>query len=155
MRRVDRWLGLALIVLAAALLWTGSQFPDVPGQKVGAGFLPMLIGAGLLACGAGLIARSARGAYSGDAASGAGGPGREHIGGSLAVIGSIVFYIALADRLGFLIVAPLCLLAVFKAMRVSTPQAVLWAVGGALLVHLGFYKLLRVPLPWGLLRPFY
>lgn len=153
MQRVDRWLGLALIVLAGALLWTGSQFPDVPGQKVGAGFLPMLIGAGLLACGAGLIARSMRGAHYGAAATGA--PGREHVGSSLAVIGSIVFYIALADRLGFLIVAPLCLLAVFKAMRVSTPQAVLWAIGGALLVHVGFYKLLRVPLPWGLLRPFY
>ena len=29
------------------------------------------------------------------------------------------------------------------------------AVAGTLLVHLAFYKLLRVPLPWGVLRPLY
>jgi hypothetical protein len=30
-----------------------------------------------------------------------------------------------------------------------------WALGGTLLVHVAFYKLLRVPLPWGPLTPFY
>jgi putative tricarboxylic transport membrane protein len=33
--------------------------------------------------------------------------------------------------------------------------AAAWAIGGTLVVHLVFYKLLRVPLPWGVLRPFY
>jgi putative tricarboxylic transport membrane protein len=33
--------------------------------------------------------------------------------------------------------------------------AALWAIGGTLVVHLAFYKLLRVPLPWGPLTPFY
>lgn len=154
MQRTDRWLGLALIVLAGALLWTGRSFPDVPGQDVGAGFLPMLIGAGLLACGVALVVRSVRGnAYVGEA-----GPkpaGTEHFGSSVVVVGAIVLYIAIADELGFLIVAPVCLFAVFKAMRVNTSRALLWAIGGALIVHVGFYKLLRVPLPWGLLRPFY
>jgi len=28
-------------------------------------------------------------------------------------------------------------------------------VSGTLVVHLAFYKLLRVPLPWGVLKPFY
>ncbi len=154
MKGVDRWLGLALMVLAGALLWSGSAFPDVPGQKVGAGFLPMLIGAGMLACGLALVARSTRAApYASEPASKP--TGVEHVGSSIAVVAAIVFYIALADRLGFLIVAPLCLFAVFKAMRVSTLPAVLWAIGGTLLVHVAFYKLLRVPLPWGLLRPFY
>ncbi len=154
MQRTDRWLGLALIVLAAALLWSARDFPKVPGQDLGAAFLPMLIGAGLLACGIGLVVRSLRAAPYADEP-GPKPPGTEHFGSSFVVVGAIVFYIALADWLGFLIVAPLCLLAVFKAMRVSTAHAVMWAIGGTMLVHVGFYKLLRVPLPWGLLRPFY
>ena len=64
-------------------------------------------------------------------------------------------YILAADTLGFLIVAPLMLLAVFKALRVGWLPALAWAVGGSLMVHLMFYKLLRVPLPWGVFRPWY
>jgi integral membrane sensor domain MASE1 len=64
-------------------------------------------------------------------------------------------YIGLADRLGFLIVVPVCLVAVFRALRVNWRPSLAWAIGGTLLVHLAFYKLLRVPLPWGVFRPFY
>ena len=59
-QRTDRWLGLALALLAAAVLWSARAFPNVPGQKVGAGFLPMLVGAGLLLCGVALVLRSFR-----------------------------------------------------------------------------------------------
>jgi putative tricarboxylic transport membrane protein len=150
-RRTDRWLGLALALLAAAVLWSARGFPDVPGQKVGAGFLPMLVGAGLLVGGLGLVLRSWRGSYDEPASA----PVEEHFGSALAIVGVVLVYILAAERLGFLIVAPLSLLAVFKALRVETKPALLWALAGTLLVHLAFYKLLRVPLPWGLLRPFY
>jgi putative tricarboxylic transport membrane protein len=154
MQRTDRWLALALLLLGLTLLWTGRAFPDVPGQKVGAGFLPMLIGAGLMASAVALFARSRRDSAYADQV-GAKPAGEEHFGSAIVVMAAIGFYIALADWLGFLIIAPLCLLAVFKALRVPTTPAVLWAVGGTWVVHVGFYKLLRVPLPWGLLRPFY
>ena len=62
-------------------------------------------------------------------------------------------YIFLSERIGFLIVAPLCLMAGFLAFRIGWQRALLWAVGGTVLVHVAFYKLLRVPLPWGVLRP--
>jgi len=74
---------------------------------------------------------------------------------SLVIIGAVVAYIMLADLLGFLIVAPLCLVACFLAFRVKLSHAVLWALAGTLVVHVTFYKLLRVPLPWGVLRPLY
>jgi putative tricarboxylic transport membrane protein len=153
-QKTDRWLGLALALLAGAVLWSARAFPNVPGQKVGAGFLPMLVGAGLLLCGVALVLRSLRAtAYTDDEP--VGPAGGEHFGSSLVVIAVVVGYILLADRLGFLIVAPLCLLAVFKALRVGTGQALLWAAVGTVVVHVAFYKLLRVPLPWGVLRPFY
>lgn len=153
MQRTDRWAGLALALLGLAVTWTARAFPNVPGQKLGAGFLPMLVGAGLLLCAVALVIRSLRAtAYAG---LGAEEKRREHFGSSLVIIGAVIAYIVLADRLGFLIVAPLCLVASFVALRVKLSHALLWALAGTIVVHVAFYKLLRVPLPWGLLRPFY
>ena len=153
MQRTDRWAGLALALLGIAVMWSARAFPNVPGQKLGAGFLPMLVGAGLLLCALALIVRSLRAAaYAGHTADDA---RREHFGSSLVIIGAVVGYIVLAERLGFLIVAPLCLVATFLALRVKLSHALLWALAGTLVVHLAFYKLLRVPLPWGVFRPFY
>lgn len=153
MQRVDRWVGLGLAVLALAVLWSGSAFPNVPGQKLGAAFLPMIIGVGLLLCGIALVARSLRrGAYAeADAAPEV----EEHFGSAVVIVGAVLAYILLSERIGFLFIAPLCLVAVFLALRVHWRTAVLAAIGGTLLVHLAFYKLLRVPLPWGPLTPFY
>jgi putative tricarboxylic transport membrane protein len=151
-RQIDRWLGLALALLAGAVLWSARAFPAVPGQKVGAGFLPMIVGVGLLLCGIALVLRSLRRAYAVEVAV---APGSEHFGSSLVIVGVIGFYLLAADKLGFLIVAPLCLVAVFKALRVAWGPALLCAAAGTLLVHVAFYKLLRVPLPWGVFRPFY
>lgn len=153
MQRTDRWAGLALAGLGLAVMWTARAFPNVPGQKLGAGFLPMLVGAGLLLCAVALVIRSLRAAaYAG---LGAEEQRREHFGSSLVIIGAVVGYIVLADRVGFLIVAPLCLIAGFLALRVKLSHALLWALAGTIVVHVAFYKLLRVPLPWGVLRPFY
>ena len=152
MQRTDRWAGLALALLGIAVMASARAFPNVPGQKLGAGFLPMLVGAGLLVCGLLLVLRSFKPARYALAE-----PLRaaEHFGSSLVVIAAVAAYILLAERLGFLVLAPLCLLAVFRALRVGWRQALLWSLVGTLVVHVAFYKLLRVPLPWGLLRPFY
>ena len=154
MRNTDRWVGLGLALLALTVLWSARAFPDVPGQKLGAAFLPMLIGAGLLVCGLVLMVRSLRGrAYAHEADQEAAKP--EHFGSAAVIVGAVVGYIALSEKLGFVFVAPACLLAVFLALRVRWQRAALWAIGGTVLVHFAFYKLLRVPLPWGALTPFY
>jgi putative tricarboxylic transport membrane protein len=151
-QRTDRWVGLGLATLALAVLWTARAFPQVPGQKLGAAFLPMIIGAGLLLCALALIVRSLRaGAYPAQAAE----RPAEHFGSALVIIGAVIAYLLLAERIGFLFIAPVCLMAVFLALRVRWRSALWWSLGGTLVVHLAFYKLLRVPLPWGPLTPFY
>jgi putative tricarboxylic transport membrane protein len=150
-RRVDRWLGLALALLAGAVLWSSRMFPAVPGQKLGAGFLPTLVGVGLLLCGAGLVARSLRaGGYAEPQAR-----EPERWGVAALVVAIVLAYVFLADRIGFLLVVPVALALLFRALRVNWAPSLLWALAGTALVHLAFYKLLRVPLPWGVLRPFY
>jgi putative tricarboxylic transport membrane protein len=65
----------------------------------------------------------------------------------------VVFYILAANQLGFLPTAFLMLVALFKALQVKWSRALLVAVIATLVVHFAFYKLLRVPLPWGILTP--
>ncbi|MDO8376895.1 MAG: tripartite tricarboxylate transporter TctB family protein [Aquabacterium sp.] len=154
MRAIDLRVGVALALLAAAVLWSAQAFPVVPGQQLGAGFLPKLVGTGLLLCGLGLVVRSLRGVAYDDPVAASSSSWRD-IASALLILATIAAYIALADRLGFLLIAPLCLLAVFRVLRVGWGPAIGFALGGTLLVHLAFYKLLRVPLPWGVLSPLY
>ena len=153
MQRSDRWIGVGLAALAGAVLWSAREFPPVPGQKLGAGFLPMLIGGGLLLCALALLARSFRASAYPASEQRAAVP--EHFGSAGVIVGVVLAYIFLAERVGFLILAPLCIVPVFLALGVRWRPALLWALGGTVVVHLAFYKLLRVPLPWGWIPPFY
>ena len=154
MQRVDRWVGLALAGLGAVVLWTAREFPDVPGQRLGAAFLPMLVGAGLVVCALLLVLRSLRArAGQGDAP-----PSPLSAGARLAplaVVGCIAAYVLLAEQLGFLIVAPVLLFVLFLAFGRGVVGALAWSLAGAVVVHVMFYKMLRVPLPWGVIPPFY
>ena len=141
-----------LALLGTAVLWSSRAFPAVPGQKVGAGFLPGIVGAGILVCALLLVWRSTRTAAYADAGQ---SPQNERYVPAAVVVAACLGYILLAERLGFLIVAPLCLMAVFMVFRARLLPSLIWAVAGTLIVHVTFYKLLRVPLPWGFLRPLY
>lgn len=152
MAGVDRWVGLALALLGSAVFWSARAFPDVPGQRLGSGFLPMIVGVGLVVCAVMLMVRRPRGAP--DSTSAEPGAERSWLGAPLAVLASIGAYVGFADALGFLIVAPICLLALFRAFGLRWSAALGWAVAGTVVVHLCFYKGLRVPLPWGVIPPF-
>jgi putative tricarboxylic transport membrane protein len=155
--RTDRRVGLGLALLGALVLWSARGFPNVPGQKLGAAFLPVLIGFGFLLSALALLLRKpVPGAAAGEgAADPPSAAGSEHFGSSAVTIAAVAVYIAASDAIGFLLVAPPCLLASFLAQRVRLAPAIAWSLGGTLLIHVAFYKLLRVPLPWGVLTPLY
>ena len=69
------------------------------------------------------------------------------------MIGAAVAYIYLADVLGFLIVGTLVLFVLFLIFGVRPRLAAIVAVASAFVIWYAFYKLLRVPLPWGVLTP--
>ena len=153
MKLNDAVFGLLLMVLGAAVLAAVRGYPNIPGQPVGPALFPGLIAAGLCICGVLLVARGWRQR----------GEQRwlawddwvhspRHALALAVLIGAIVFYILASERLGFLITASVILLALFLVLRVPPSRAVPIAIIATLVVHFAFYKLLRVPLPWGVLK---
>ncbi|HEX6213739.1 MAG TPA: tripartite tricarboxylate transporter TctB family protein, partial [Vicinamibacterales bacterium] len=63
----------------------------------------------------------------------------------------LVFYAVASDFLGFLITAAIMVVVAARALGASWLLAVAMAVGAPIFVSLAFGKLLRVPLPPGLL----
>jgi putative tricarboxylic transport membrane protein len=149
----DAVFGLLFLLLGAAVLAAIQGYPKIPGQPVGPALFPGLIACGLCVCGVLLVARGWRGradhpwlAWEDWVRS------PRHVAALAVLLGAILFYILAADKLGFLPAAALVLLSLFLVLKVPPGRAVVIAVIAALVVHFAFYKLLRVPLPWGVLQ---
>jgi putative tricarboxylic transport membrane protein len=151
---------LFLIALGGVAAYGGSRLPPVPGQQIGPNVFPIVVGAGLALCGA-LIAlgvghrfeeeaQADLAAHSDQAAE----PPRTHgwWRGLMALVppGLLLFYVFSVDRLGFLLTAAVVVAAAALALGARLRLAVPLAIGAPLAVHLVFSKLLRVPLPSGL-----
>jgi len=151
----DAVFGAVLLLLGMAVLLAIRGYPHMPGQNVGPALFPGLIAAGLIVCALLLIVGGVR--RRGETPWFEPLPwlgSRRHVIAFLTVIGAVVFYIALVDRVGFLIIAPLTLLAMFAAFRVRWTTGVVVALIASVCIWYAFYKLLRVPLAWGLLERF-
>jgi putative tricarboxylic transport membrane protein len=153
MKLNDAAFGLLLVILGAAVLIGVQGYPKIPGQPVGPALFPGLIAVGLCIAGVLLMARGWRHRaeqhwlrWDDWVRS------PRHVLALLVVLGSVMFYIVAADVLGFLPTATIILAVLFLVLRVRPAMALPLALVSALLVHFGFYKLLKVPLPWGLLK---
>jgi putative tricarboxylic transport membrane protein len=155
MKLNDAIFGLVLLVLGAAVLFSIQGYPKIPGQPVGPALFPGIIATGLCVAGALLVLRGLRErAQQPWLAMGDWVRSPRHVLALMVLIGSIVFYIAASTWLGFLPTAALILMAMFSVLRVPPGRAALMAAAATLVVHFAFYKLLRVPLPWGVLTPY-
>jgi putative tricarboxylic transport membrane protein len=151
----DAVFGLLLCILGAAVLIAVQGYPRIPGQQVGPALFPGLIATGLCVGGLILIVRGVKARASVPwLAMDDWVRSPRHVMGFVVLIASIVFYIVAAERLGFFITATLVLVAMFLVLKVPPGRSVVFAVVATLLIHFAFYKLLRVPLPWGVLTPY-
>ncbi len=156
MRINDAIWGALLLLLAAALLVHIQSFPTIPGQKYGPALMPGVIGVGLAICGALLILKGLALRKSGEhvhwirPAAWTRVPQRV-----LALVVTLavnVFYILAVDALGFVVTGTIYLAALFAVFGVKPARIVPVALAITLVIHYAFYKLLRVPLPWGVLQ---
>lgn len=160
MRIPDAVTGSILIGVGALAAYGGSLLPPVPGQQVGPNVFPVVVGAGLCFCGA-LIAvgvgRNIEAEAEADLAAHSDPLYAEAEGWDFAKLRALIppalllFYVAAADRLGFIITAAIMVFIVAMTLRASLKLALAVAVMAPPFLHLVFYKLLRVPLPEGLL----
>lgn len=139
--------GAALAALGGVVLWHIQGFPAMPGQKFGPAWFPGLIAVGLIACGGSLIA---------------GAKGQpwlvvpdwlrrpRPVLGVLSVLFGLLFYVLAADKLGFYLTALLIQVVWMRLLGASWRLALPAAVVATMVIHLSFYKLLRIPLPWGI-----
>ena len=153
----DRVTGAVLVALGGVAAWAGSRLPAVPGQDVGPAAFPMLIGFGLAACGV-LVALGVGRSFeapedSAEATPADPGPAAARFGGLRALVppALLLFYAFASESLGFLPTAAVVVLIGALALGARPVLAVPLALLAPPLVHLAFYKLLRVPLPAGLL----
>jgi putative tricarboxylic transport membrane protein len=151
MKLGDAASGLLAALLGVAVVLHARTFPPMPGQPVGPSLFPVLIGAGLIVAGAMLMFAGVR-RRTGTFVELEAWARRPRMLTTFAlVIADLLFYALAVDRLGFLITAVLFLTILFLAFGVPRARILPIAVAVTLVIHYGFYTLLRVPLSWGLL----
>ncbi|MGB3289780.1 MAG: tripartite tricarboxylate transporter TctB family protein [Burkholderiaceae bacterium] len=145
--------GFLIGLSGIAIIWYAQTLPLMPGQDVGPGMFPTLIGAGLVVC-AVLLARRDLKAPARTAMLSMPPELREGrvLAGFLLVPITLILYVLFSESLGFIPAAFLLQLALYLVFRVRLRTAIPVAIAGAVAIHFLFYKLLEVPLPWGLLE---
>jgi putative tricarboxylic transport membrane protein len=123
----------------------------MPGQKYGPAWFPGLIAAGLIVCG-GWLAFSATQKKLFVLPDWLGS--RRAVAGVLSVFLGLLFYILAANALGFYLTGLLILLLWTRVLGAPWKTAVPVSVLATVAIHLSFYKLLRIPLPWGVFERF-
>ncbi|PVE21156.1 tripartite tricarboxylate transporter TctB family protein [Microvirga sp. KLBC 81] len=157
----DRITGSFVATLGVLTAYGGSQLPPVPGQDVGPSAFPILIGVGLILCGLMIalgIGRSFEEEAEADLAAVEGPPQNASTTAPLtsrlrALLppGLLLFYVVVVDRLGFIPTAAIMIFVAASAFGARLRVALPLAAFASIVIHLIFYKLLRVPLPAGLL----
>ena len=157
MRLPDRVTGLFLVGLGTAAAYGGWQLPPVPGQPVGPNVFPLVIGSGLALCGLAIafgIGHSFEEEEELIPVEGGQPPpptGKFYGLRALLPPALLLFYVAAADRLGFIITAAIMVYVTSTALGAKWKLALPLAALSPFAIHLIFGKLLRVPLPAGLL----
>jgi putative tricarboxylic transport membrane protein len=157
----DRITGLTIAAIGGLAVYGGWLLPPMRGQPVGPSVFPMVVGTGVVLCGlliAAGIGRTFEEEAEADLAASADHAPPDPAQAKPAWLAALppallLFYVLASERLGFLITAAIMAATAAKAFGASTKLATGLALIAPLAIHLIFYKLLRVPLPPGLLAP--
>ena len=153
MRFNDAIIGIALLVFGSAVVIYSQGFPGLPGQNYGPAFFPTILGVALGGCGVllvvqGILKRREMALVAlGDWASSS-----RHRANFVIVIVALLFYVLVSKPLGFIPTSLLITTVLMVRFGVRPLPAVFMAAASTLVIHTAFYKLLLVPLPWGILK---
>ena len=156
MKLNDMVWGALLMALGFTVLNDVRTYPSIPGQQYGPNAFPGLLAALLIVCAVMLMVKGWKErAQHPWFEAGAWLQAPPQVRNFLVTVGTVVFYVVAAEKIGFLICGSLILAALFWTLRVRAVLIAPIAIITTLVIHLIFYKGLRVPLPWGLVPIFY
>ncbi|ASU39904.1 hypothetical protein hmeg3_17495 [Herbaspirillum sp. meg3] len=145
--------GVLLAIFAGVIYTYSATFPSMGQQQIGPALFPQLLAGGLMICAILLVFKGLRQTRTDSWISLPEWAGDRHaVFGYALVLLSLVFYIYASEPLGFLPTAAILLLSLFVTFGARLVVAVPVALVSALGIHYIFYKVLKVPLPWGLLE---
>lgn len=150
MRTNDLVAGVIVIALASLMIALTVNFPPFPGQKYGPSLFPRLLGGAMILCGGLLILRHVRSRSATPALTlDPWMSDRWRVVSFLLVLLVPLISILLWDRIGFVPIGFVSLLALFIWFRTRPATAVLAALIATVLLQFFFGRLMRVPLPPG------
>ena len=154
MKLSDFLSGITFVVFGIVIIGYGLALPPMPGQRYGAGLFPILLGACAVGGGAAMAwsgwrARPRSGEPLLEFAAWARDPRLRS--NFVFTFGLIVAYVVLSERVGFILLSPAMLFALFWRLGVPPVRGALIAVGATAAIYVMFARLLHVPLPRGLL----
>lgn len=146
--------GSLLLAGAVAIALYARTLPAIPGQQYGAGAFPLVIAGGLGACALLLLWKGFR-TWREVPLFTAPEWGRRPraLAGVAATLVLVALYILFSEPVGFVPFSVAILFCLFLVLGARPLPAILVAVVATLAIQLAFVKLLRVPLPWGVLAP--
>ena len=147
--------GGLLLAGAVAIALYARTLPAIPGQQYGAGAFPLVIAGGLAGCALLLILKGVRtlGTVPLFTMPEWGRRPRALIGLAATLV-LVLLYILFSERIGFVPFSVAILFCLFLILEARPLPAIVVAVVATVVIQLAFAKLLRVPLPWGVLTPF-
>jgi putative tricarboxylic transport membrane protein len=157
MKLNDAVWGALLLLFSVVLLVHVQSFPRIPGQKVGPALFPGILAVGLGVCALllvikGLASRREGGERAEWVALEPWTRQHHYVLAFALTVGVNVFYILAVDWLGFIVTGVIYLGALLWVFGVKRTWIVPLALVVTLVIHYAFYKLLKVPLPWGILQ---
>jgi putative tricarboxylic transport membrane protein len=153
MRFNDATFGILLIVFAIAEIAYTRTFPSLHGQAYGPDLFPVLIGVGFLITGTILTVQGVARRSGARVEIGAWASERRNVGNFAQGVLGLLFYIAAADWLGFVLTALIIMVVLLKSFGSGLVTSLAVAVLTTLGIQALFARVLLVPLPWGILQP--
>jgi len=152
----DAAFGALFGVLSLLVLWTIQGYPRIPGQNFGPAAFPGMAAFGLAVCSLLLIVQGLRTRAQAPWFTAGDWVRRPaQLIAFIVTVAGLALYVVASEKVGFLVIGTLIVAALMLALRVRVIVALPMALVATLVIHVAFYKGLRVPLPWGVLPVLY
>ncbi len=151
----DAIVGIVVALLGAMVVSQAWYFPRAQHIPYGPGFLPSILGIGLVLCGAILVATGIASRRTQPLMElGEWSRSPRHIFGFVLILASLGFYALFADDIGHFACSVIILWALIAHLTRHPWRALAISLIASIVIQLFFVDVLLVPLPWGILEPY-